>query len=75
MKTTRVLSLWKIKSNAKRRALIVVSFPVFFLGNLILSWAAWTAAVCLLWWANQGELFRSAAHYWHTDKRIEDVHN
>lgn len=68
MMTHRVLKLYEVKSDVKRRALISVSFIPILLVNLVLH----VLAVVVLCGRNQGELFRSAAHYWRTSERIAD---
>ncbi len=67
-KPIRVMSLWKIKNTAARRTVIVTTFPLLFLANVVLS----AFGFVMFWWRNQRELFRSSAHYWHTDARITD---
>lgn len=73
MTTHRVLKLYEVKSDLKRRALISVSFIPLLMVNLALH----VLAVVVLCGRNQGELFRSAAHYWRTSDRIahESNHN
>ena len=68
MTTHRVLKLYEVKSDLKRRALISATFIPLFLVNLALH----VMAVVVLCGRNQGELFRSAAHYWRTSERIAD---
>lgn len=64
----RRFALYKIKRHWLRRLVIVITFPWLLVTNLLL----WLLAVVVFCGRNQGELFRSARHYWGTSARIED---
>ena len=68
MRTIRLMNLWKIKNKAARRAVVILTFSLFFVANIALA----ATGFVLFWWHNQSELFRSAAHYWRTDERITE---
>ena len=63
----RPIRLYGIKSNVIRRSLMVLTFPLLFIANIVLALLA-----AFLWcWQIQEDLFASVSHYWKTSERLD----
>lgn len=63
MSDRRVLALYAMPSNTKRRCVILATLPLLALANIV----AMVVAVLLAGASHLAALFRTAAHYWRTN--------